>query len=200
MIADDHPAVTHMLGQLLEPRGYTVVCVGDGDSAIEAIELHRPDVAVLDVSMPRQTGLDVARAAARISPDTAVLLYTASAGEALLHEALEVGVRGLVLKNAPVAEVVRAIELVASGKLYVDPTLGASLIASGKKRPNADLTQREREVLRRVADGKTNDQIGAELFISPQTVRTYVRKAMAKLDADTRTQAVAEAIRQHLIA
>jgi len=201
VIADDHPAVTHMIGCLLEERGYTIVAsVPDGDRALLAIEEHRPDVAILDFAMPRQTGLDVARSAARTSPTTAILLYTGHGRDALLVEALAAGVRGLVLKHAPIADIVRAVDLVASGEIYVDPTLAAPLIAARTSRTKGELTHREREVLRLMADGMKNEQIGAELFISPQTVRTYVRKAMAKLGAANRTQAVASALRRSLIA
>jgi two-component system nitrate/nitrite response regulator NarL len=201
VLADDHPAVTHVISQLLVERGYSVVAsVADGASALAAIELHRPDVAIVDFSMPGLTGVEVARASGRSTPGTGVMLFTAHGHEALMHEALEAGVRGLVLKHAPITEVVRAVELVADGKIYIDPTLAVRLIAAGKRRAKGDLTQRERDVLRLIADGKTNDQIGLELFISPQTVRTYVRKAMSKMQAANRTQAVANALRRSLIA
>ena len=200
VIADDHPAVTYMLERLLEDRGYSIVATArDGYGAVLAIDEHRPGVAILDLSMPALSGIDVARTIVRTSPTTAVLLYTAHGGEALLHEALAAGVRGFVLKQAPIDEIVRAVDLVASGQIYVDPTLAAPLIAAGKSRSRSELSHREREVLRLMSDGMTNDQIGAALFISPQTVRTYVRKAMAKLGAANRTQAVASAIRRSLI-
>jgi DNA-binding NarL/FixJ family response regulator len=201
VIADDHPAVTHMIGRLLEERGYSIVAtVPDGDRALLAIEEHRPDVAILDLAMPGLNGLDVTRAIARTSPTTAPLLFTGHSREALVVEALAAGVRGLVLKQAPIAEILRAVDLVASGDIYVDPTLAAPLITARRRRTKAELSHRESEVLRLISEGMTNDQIGADLFISPQTVRTYVRKAMAKLGAANRTQAVATALRRSLIA
>ena len=115
-------------------------------------------------------------------------------------EALDAGARGFVLKEAPLPDLVRAVETVAHGGSYVDPVL-AGVIASAEAAGRIPkVTQREREILRLLADGLTNEEIGKELFISPETVRTHVRKAMAKLDADTRTQAVATALRQSLIA
>ena len=109
------------------------------------------------------------------------------------------GVRGFVLKEAPLQDLVRAIELVAGGGTYVDPVLAGLLASADVTGRLAALTQREREVLRLLADGQSNEEIGKTLFISPETVRTHVRKAMGKLDADTRTQAVATALRQQLI-
>jgi DNA-binding NarL/FixJ family response regulator len=149
--------------------------------------------------MPRLSGIEVARRLGRTAPDTAVILYTAFGDRALLTEALDAGARGFVLKEAPLAEVVRAIQLVSGGRTYVDPVLAGVLSSSVATGKMAALTQRERDVLRLLADGLSNEDIGKELFISPETVRTHVRKAMAKLDADTRTQAVATALRQSLI-
>ena len=158
-----------------------------------------PRFAVLDLSMPNLSGIEVARRSAVLSPETAVLLYTGDGQEVLLKEALDAGAKGFVLKHAPVIEVIRAIETVASGNVYVDPTLAVPLIDAGRKPSRSQLTQREREVLRLIADGCSNEEIGKELSISPQTVRTYLRKVMAKLQAKNRTQAVATALRRSLI-
>ena len=103
-----------------------------------------------------------------------------------------------MLKEAPLPDLVRAVERVAAGEAYVDPVL-AGVLVSAQTDKVPSLTQREREVLRELADGLSNEEIGKRLFISPETVRTHVRKAMAKLEADTRTQAVAKALRQSLI-
>jgi DNA-binding NarL/FixJ family response regulator len=129
-----------------------------------------------------------------------VILYTAYGDRALLTEALDAGARGFVLKEAPLAELVRAVELVAEGRTYVDPVLAGVVTGGAATEKVLNLTQRERDVLRLLADGNSNEAIGKTLFISPETVRTHVRKAMTKLDADTRTQAVATALRMSLIA
>jgi DNA-binding NarL/FixJ family response regulator len=150
--------------------------------------------------MPRLSGLELTRRLERVAPKTAVVLYTAYGDRALITEAIDAGVRGFVLKEAPLSDLVRAVELVASGGTYVDPVLAGVLATAEVTGKLPALTQREREVLRLLADGLTNEQIGKSLFISPETVRTHVRKAMGKLDADTRTQAVATALRQSLIA
>jgi DNA-binding NarL/FixJ family response regulator len=171
----------------------------DGDEALTKIETRKPDVAVVDLRMPRLSGVEIARRAARSSPDTGVIVYTAYGERALLTEALDAGARGFVLKEAPLDDLVRAVESVASGNMYVDPVLAGALATTAAGALPA-LTQRERDVLRLLADGHSNEAIGKVLFISPETVRTHIRKAMDKLDADTRTQAVAKALRQSLIA
>jgi DNA-binding NarL/FixJ family response regulator len=200
-VADDHPAVVQAVVDVLEEAGIKVTGTArDGDEAASMIETDPPTVALLDLRMPRLSGIEVARRLGRTAPDTAVILYTAFGDRALLTEALDAGARGFVLKEAPLAEVVRAIQLVSGGRTYVDPVLAGVLSSSVATGKMAALTQRERDVLRLLADGLSNEEIGKELFISPETVRTHVRKAMAKLDADTRTQAVATALRQSLIA
>ena len=200
-VADDHPAVVQAVVDVLEEAGIDITGTArDGEEAASTIETDPPTVALLDLRMPRLSGIEVARRLGRTAPDTAVILYTAFGDRALLTEALDAGARGFVLKEAPLAEVVRAIQLVSGGRTYVDPVLAGVLSSSVATGKMAALTQRERDVLRLLADGLSNEEIGKELFISPETVRTHVRKAMAKLDADTRTQAVATALRQSLIA
>jgi len=200
LVADDHPAMVAAVCEMLESHGIQIAGrARDGIETLAKIEARKPDVAVLDLRMPQLSGTEVARRAARVSPDTAIVLYTAYAEHALLTEALDAGVRGFVLKEAPLGDLIRAIELAAAGRLYIDPVLAGEL-ARGSSRAAPSLTQRERDVLRLLAEGHSNQEIGKRLFISPETVRTHVRKAMAKLDADTRTQAVAMALRQSLIA
>jgi DNA-binding NarL/FixJ family response regulator len=169
-------------------------------AALAKIEQRKPDVALVDIRMPRLSGVEVARRAARVSPDTAVILYSGYGDKALLMEALDAGVRGFVLKEAPLVDLHRALELVAAGGTYVDPVLAGSLATAEVAQKLPSLTQRERDVLRLLANGQSNEEIGKALFISPETVRTHVRKAMNKLEADTRTEAVAKALRQKLIA
>jgi DNA-binding NarL/FixJ family response regulator len=200
-VADDHPAMVEAVAEVLTEHGLKVVGrARDGQEAATQIENLKPDVAVVDLRMPRVSGIEVARRLQRAAPDTAVLLYTAYGDRALITEAIDAGARGFVLKEAPLGDLVRAVELVAAGGTYVDPVLAGILASADFAGKLPSLTQRERDVLRLLADGLSNEEIGKRLFISPETVRTHVRKAMAKLDADTRTQAVAKALRQSLIA
>ena len=197
VVADDHPAVLDAVSRALARDGIDVVAqVRDGDDAVRAILEHRPAVAVVDHRMPGLSGVSVAR---RVAKHTAVILYTGFSDRALVVEALDVGVRGFVLKEAPLADVSRAIETVAQGSVYVDPVLAGVLAVPDTMQQPTMLTQREREVLRLLADGHRNDDIGRELQIAGETARVHIRNAMRKLGADTRTQAVAVALRRSLI-
>jgi DNA-binding NarL/FixJ family response regulator len=201
VVADDHPAVLEAVAEYLAQAGVDVVSrAHDGEEALQQIEERKPQVALIDVRMPKLGGIELTRQAQRSAPDTAILLYTGYGDRALLTEALDAGVRGFVLKEAPMDDLLRAVKSVASGGTYVDPVLAGTLAASSVGNKLPELTHRERDVLRLLADGLSNEEIGKKLFISAETVRTHVRKAMDKLDADTRTQAVARALRDHLIA
>jgi DNA-binding NarL/FixJ family response regulator len=201
LIADDHPAMIEAIADTLSASGIEIAGrARDGEEALAKIEARTPSVAVIDLRMPRLSGMEVARRVAAAGLETGVILYTAYGERALLTEAMDAGARGFVLKEAPLSDLVRAVELVAGGGVYVDPVLAGVFATSAATDRLPALTQRERDVLRLLADGRSNEEIGKELFISPETVRTHVRKAMGKLDADTRTQAVATALRQSLIA
>ena len=138
--------------------------------------------------MPGLSGLGVGATDRR---RTAVILYTGHSDRSLVVEALEAGVRGFVLKEAPLADVARAIQTVGAGGVYVDPALAGALASSDRAGPLKLLSQREREVLRLLADGLRNEEIGRRLHIASETARAHIRNAMRKLGAGTRTQAVA---------
>jgi DNA-binding NarL/FixJ family response regulator len=200
IVADDHPAVLDAVAGYLQARGVDVIGrAQDGEEAFALIERRRPQVVLADLRMPKLGGIELARRLKEARLDVPLLLYSGYGDGALLIEALDVGVEGFVLKEAPLEDLFRAVQVVAEGGTYVDPVLAGSLAASaGSTAPK--LTQRERDVLRLLASGLSNDEIGKRLFISGETVRTHMRKAMDKLGADTRTQAVAVALRDGLIA
>lgn len=201
VLADDHPPVLQFLSRYLSNQGITITAsTRDGAEALQKIQQTKPTVAVLDARMPRVTGLDVLRLLTESGSPTRVILYTGYGDDALLSDALDAGVGGVIDKEAPLDDLVRAIGVVAEGGTYLDPTAAAALIAQRRRNRNRELTQRERDVLRLLSDGKTNEQIGTDLKISPQTVRTHVQNAMEKLGATTRVQAVATALRESLIA
>jgi DNA-binding NarL/FixJ family response regulator len=180
LVADDHPAMRRAITEILVASGVDVIGEAvDGEEALEKIETRKPDVALIDIRMPRLSGVEVARRASRSTPETAVLLYSGYGDEALLLEALDAGARGFVLKEAPLVDLHRAIQTVADGRTYVDPVLAGALATSEVAASLPRITQRERDVLRLLADGKSNEEIGKELYISPESVRTHVRKAMA---------------------
>jgi DNA-binding NarL/FixJ family response regulator len=198
VVADDHPVVLEAVCALLERRGLVVQArAADGETALALIAKHRPPVALIDLRLPGTSGSEAAREARRLSPETAVIVYTGQSDVACMAEVLDAGAKGFVLKDAPLEDLIRAIDMVVDGGVYVDPALaGVFLDAKGTGR----LTQREREVLRLAADGLSSEKIGERLFLSPQTVRGHVGNAMGKLQAHTRTQAVATALRERLIA
>jgi DNA-binding NarL/FixJ family response regulator len=197
VVADDHPSVLRTLAELLRAWGWTIVAsVSDGDDAARKIEETKPGLALLDIVLPGTMGLDVARKAARTSPGTAIVFYSGSNDPAVVREALDVGAKGFVVKEAPLEGLKRALEVVSNGGSYIDPVISATLLLD-EGAPN--LTERERQVLRLLADGCSYDEVGKALFISPETVRTHVGKALRKLGARTRTEAVAAALRAGLI-
>jgi DNA-binding NarL/FixJ family response regulator len=199
LIADDHPVIVEAL--LLVLKGYGVHLAGQarqGHEALAKIEAERPALAILDLHMPGLTGTEVARLAAESTPETAVILYTAETRIALVREALAAGVRGYVLKGAPLPDITRAIEMVAAGDIYVDPALVAAL-HRGEESARPKLTAREHEILVLLADGLSYDDMSRQLSISSETARTHVRKAVEKLGARTRPQALAIALRESLI-
>lgn len=194
VLADDHPAVLEAVSRVLREHGIDVVATStDGESAVAAILEHKPQVAIIDIKMGRLSGVEATR---RIGTDTHVILYTGYRDRTLLLDGLDAGARAIVLKEAPLDDLVRAVRTVAEGGVYLDPVLAGVLITTETTKA---LTERERSVLRLLADGYRNDSIGSALAIAPDTVRAHVRNAMRKLEVDTRTQAVAEALRRSLI-
>jgi DNA-binding NarL/FixJ family response regulator len=199
LIVDDHEVVREGLRLSLSrsPHIRVVGEAGDGQSAIDLAERRRPDVVIMDVRMPGMDGLDATKELTQRTPDTAVLIFTAYSERSLLARGLESGAKGYILKEAPHETLVRAIEKVAIGESFIDPALMPAFL-SGKDREDM-LTGREREILQLLADGMSNADVAARLFISQETVKSHVRHILAKLEADTRTHAVAIALRDAII-
>jgi Response regulator containing a CheY-like receiver domain and an HTH DNA-binding domain len=199
LIVDDHEVVREGLRLSLSrsPHIRVVGEAGDGQSAIDLAERRRPDVVIMDVRMPGMDGLDATKELTAKTPDTAVLIFTAYSERSLLARGLESGAKGYILKEAPHETLVRAIEKVAGGESFIDPALMPAFL-SGKDREDM-LTGREREILQLLADGMSNADVAQRLFISQETVKSHVRHILAKLEADTRTHAVAIALRDAII-
>jgi DNA-binding NarL/FixJ family response regulator len=151
----------------------------------------------MDVRMPGMDGLEATKALMDKVPDSSVLIFTAYSERSLLSRGLESGAKGYVLKEAPHETLLRAIEKVASGEGYVDPALMPAFLTGRDK--DDMLTGREREILQLLADGMSNADVATQLFISQETVKSHVRHILAKLEADTRTHAVAIALREAII-
>lgn len=199
VVADDHPPVLESVSRFLDAHGHRIVGrAGSGQEALALIESQRPLLALLDLRMPDLAGAAVIRRVSRTTPQTFCVVYSGFGDAAILNEVLDAGARGYVLKDAPLDALVRALQTVAGGGMYIDPALADVLIRATPAR-ELGLTPRERDVLRLLSDGHSNESIGRELFISPDTARTQLGTAMAKLGVSTRTQAVAKALRDELI-
>jgi DNA-binding NarL/FixJ family response regulator len=199
LIVDDHEVVREGL-RLSLSRASHIRVVGeasDGQSAVELVQRRKPQVVVMDVRMPGMDGLEATKAILKVAPDTAVLIFTAYSERSLLARGLESGAKGYILKEAPHEALLRAIERLANGEAYVDPALMPAFL-SGKEQADM-LTPREREILQLLADGMSNADVASKLFISQETVKSHVRHILAKLEADTRTHAVAIALRESII-
>lgn len=198
LIADDHEVVREGLRLSLSrtPHIRVIGETGDGESAVSMTERRRPDVVIMDIRMPGMDGLEATKEIRDRVPGTAVLLFTAFGERSLLTRGLDAGAKGYLLKEAPGPTVVRAIEKLAGGEGYVDPSLMPTFL----NRDGQDLlTPRERQILQLLADGMSNADVAGKLFISQETVKSHVRHILAKLEADTRTHAVAIALRESII-
>jgi DNA-binding NarL/FixJ family response regulator len=194
LVADDHPALATAVCDFLTESGYaTIGPTPDGRLTVELAAAHLPDVAVVDWRMPKLSGPALLAELRTVAPDTALVVYTADADEEIARMALAAGAAALVLKEAPLADLARALDAVEGGRSYIDPGIMGN-------RPAVTLTARELDVLALVADGLSHEEIGARLGIGSETVRTHMKKACTRLDASTRTQAVAAALRLGLIA
>jgi DNA-binding NarL/FixJ family response regulator len=199
LIVDDHEVVREGLRLSLSraPHVRVVGEAADGRAAIELAERRKPNVVIMDVRMPGLDGLDATKELMEKEPNSAVLIFTAYSERSLLARGLESGAKGYILKEAPHETLVRAIEKVANGDSFIDPALMPAFL-SGKDREDM-LTPREREILQLLADGMSNADAAQRLFISQETVKSHVRHILAKLEADTRTHAVAIALRDAII-
>ncbi len=199
LIVDDHEVVREGLRLSLSraPHIRVVGEAADGASAVALAERRLPDVVLMDVRMPDMDGLEATQKLLEAVPNANVLMFTAYSERALLTRALDSGARGYILKETSHATLVRAIEKVAEGGSYVDPGLMPAFL-EGRDREDL-LTAREREILQLLANGLSNVDAAEKLFISQETVKSHVRHILTKLEADTRTHAVAIALRQSII-
>ena len=200
LIADDHPAVVRAVERFLERCGFEVVAtVADGASALAFIEEHEPRICIADVAMPRIDGVELATRVREAGLETRVLIFSGLDDPTLGSRALAAGAYGVASKGGPLVDLQRAIQVVDSGRFYLDPQLvDRSTGAPLEESPNP-LSKRESTILHMLSDGQTYVDISSELSISVETVRTHVKHAKSKLGASTRTQAVAVALRGALI-
>lgn len=205
VLADDHVMVRQGIRQFLEEAGdiEVVAEAGDGAEAVRLVEAYQPDVAVLDIRMPEVTGVEATRQIKARFPQVRVLVLTAYDDDPYVFALLQAGADGYVLKTASGDELVRAVRTVHGGRTALSPEIAAKVVrqaTSGRPEGAADqvepLTEREIEVLRLAARGRTNRAIGHELGISHRTVQGHLANIYGKLGVNSRTEAVTEALRR----
>lgn len=205
ILADDHHIVRAGIRQLLESaKDIQVIAeAGDGEEAQALILQHKPDVAVLDIQMPKASGIEVTRWVRSHLPEVGVLILTAYDDEPYVMAVLQAGANGYVLKTAKTEELIQAVHDVYEGKSALDPAITQKLMANLFKRPEKNpvepLTDRELDVLRLAAKGFTNKAIGVQLNISDRTVQGHLAHIFAKLQANSRTEAVMRGVSLGLI-
>lgn len=207
-LADDHMVVREGLKSLVnaQPDMHVVGEADNGDAAWRAACQLGPDVVVMDVSMPDMSGAEATELLRRECPRVKILALTVYEDRSYLRQMLDAGASGYVLKRAVTDELVRAIRTVAAGGSYVDPTLAGGLVSSyfnqdtaAGRDPTGELSERESQVLRLIAWGYSNKEIGWKLNISSKTVDTYKLRLMEKLNLRSRTDIVRYALRQGLL-
>jgi two-component system, NarL family, response regulator NreC len=203
LLADDHALFREGLKSLLSAGEFDIVAeAANGQDAIKEARRLKPDVAIVDISMPGLNGVDAAREMLRASPRSKVILLTMHKDHAYLAEALRAGARGYILKSRGVTELLDALREVAHGGVYLSPGLSrevADTYLTGDKPAASPLSPREREVLQLIAEGKTTKEVAATLFISFKTVESHRQRIMSKLDIHETASLVRYAIRQGLI-
>lgn len=202
LVVDDHPVVREGLVAILEdePDFQVAGAAGSAEEALAVAPGTRPDVVLLDLELPGMSGVDAIPKLAAVVPDARVIVLTAYDTDERVLGAIKGGARGYLLKGAPAEEIARAIRAVYAGGSYLASRIAAKVLSQVRSpRRSTVLSERERAVLRLVADGLATKQIAQQLRITERTVKFHVTSIMNKLGADTRAQAVAEAARRGLL-
>src|SRR5213080_2677937 len=211
MIVDDHALFRRGLQMVLKQEKDIEVVgeAGDGTEAVEKAQESMPDVILMDVRMPHRSGIEATQQIKDLLPHVKILMLTISDEEADLYEAIKAGASGYLLKEIPIDEVAEAIRSVSAGQSRLSPSMAAKLLsefAAMSRRadevrqfPAPRLTDREMEVLRLVAQGLNNRDIGTRLFISENTVKNHIRNILEKLHLHSRMEAVVYAVREKLL-
>jgi two-component system, NarL family, response regulator NreC len=203
VLADNHALVRQGLKALLEREGFQVAGeASDGQEVIRLVSHIRPDIAILDISMPILNGIDAARELRKTSPTTKTILLTRHDEDQYVTEALRSGVKGYVLKNQGATDLVHAIREVCRGGIYLSPSISGTIVGAFLSKtdlPADPLTSRERQVLQLVGEGKSTKEVAALLGISMKTAESHRTRLMQKLDIHETASLVRYAIRRGLV-
>lgn len=196
--ADDHPLLREGIAAVInnQPDMLMVAQAATGGEAVQMFRQHRPDVTLMDLRLPDMSGIDALIAIRAEFPEARVIMLTTFEGDVEIQRALKAGARGYLLKSNPPQELVETIRHVHAGKKAIPPQIAARL---AEHFSDETLTEREIDVLRHIAGGNRNRDIGERLFISEETVKVHIKHIMEKLGASDRTQAVAIAVRRGII-
>jgi two-component system NarL family response regulator len=198
VLADDHPVVRNGLAAMVDQQAdmEVVAEAGDGDEAIALYRRFQPDVMVLDLRMPKRDGVAVVQQVMEVNPKARLLIMTTYDGDEDIFRCLSQGAKGYLLKDAPRQEILFAIRAVSEDRPYTSSTIAAKAL---QRMGKPSLTQRELDVLQQVALGRSNKDIARRLSITEGTAKTHVKSILTKLDAISRTEAVAVAHKRGLI-
>src|SRR5262245_9701253 len=200
LAVDDHPTVRQGLA-LLFRQADDVELVGtveNGEQVLEAIARTQPEVVIVDVRLPGIDGISAVKRIAQGAPTVKTVMFSAYGDKRLLSDAIAAGARGYVMKGSPPEDLLRAIRTVKSGKPFVDPSLSPALLMTTGN-ADAPLSEREREILQLLAEGLHTEEVARRIGLSTETVKSDTKRAIMKLEADTRVHAVAIALRQAII-
>jgi DNA-binding NarL/FixJ family response regulator len=203
VLADDHALVRQGIRSLLEREGFQIVAeASDGHEALRHVQSLKPDIAVMDISMPILNGLDAARQMSLSSPQAKTILLTQHAEESFLSAALEAGVKGYVLKTQIASELIQAMRQVSRGDVYLSPGVSRAVMEayrSKSEKQKDPLTTRERQVLQLIAEGKSTKNVASVLGISVKTAESHRTRLMQKLDIHDTATLVLYAVRRGVV-
>ena len=209
LLVDDHDLFRTGLRNLLEEHGVEIV--GEAATGIEAVRLVRelaPDVVIMDLNMPGMTGVDATRQISKFAPLTRVVVLTISDQDSDVMDAIVSGACGYLLKDSSIDELIRGIRSAAVGESLISPHIATKVLqqvrattadSDGAQTIRSELSDRELEVLKLIANGKDNAQIARELVISPKTVKNHISNILMKLQIDNRIQAAVYAVRSGIV-
>jgi DNA-binding NarL/FixJ family response regulator len=201
LIVDDHTVVRQGLDLLFGDLDDLEIVgqVANGEEALDAVERLQPEIVLMDVRLPGIDGVSAVKRIHQAAPSVKFVIFSAYGDKRLLSDAISAGARGYVMKGSPPEDLLRAIRTVAGGKAFVDPSLSPALLMTDTGDGDQPLSEREREILQLLAEGFHTEEVARRIGLSVETVKSDTKRVISKLQADTRTHAVAIALRQAII-
>ena len=207
MIVDDHQMLREGLRRSMSEIGFDVIGeASDGDEAVTRATAQRPDVILMDVTMPRMDGVEACRQVKDVLPDTHIVMLTMHADQSVLADAIRAGASGYLVKDCSTDEIADAVKMAAAGQTALSPQLAATMLDEVRRMEEQEraqetrlITKREEEVLQRIADGCSTTEVAEGLYISQKTVKNHLASIYQKLEARDRTQAVLQAVRMGIV-